>query len=420
VTLGDVHRRHLSSHRCRALAAVAAPAALAWVAGCEFGNTTVPVGRERLVVHAVLNPRQSSQYVLVEQALTGRVTVDRHIPFDPDDPIATGDGIPVLSARVLVINLATGDTAVAFNEGANASDGHMRGVYRVTSGTNPPSTPSNPNPPKYFLPITRGVPYRLVVQSDSALVTGETTIPDALPGPTTPIAATLDADRDTLRLGWIPAIATHRYALEITTPFGGALLFTDSTYVRLSGELRNIFVNRLPRVFVPGFIQDVQLAAVDQNFYDYYRSANSPFTGSGIINRLTGGTGLFGGYVPIETWRIEVTAQDDQPVEGAYVPTSQGRIVGVDTLRLYAYDRTPTGLALSGYIVRRTGDGGDRTSLLGELDGAQVDFVPVHGVSQAPAGPTISGTFGGDSLVLADPTEPGRTVVYRKAVALRH
>ena len=47
----------------------------------------------------------------------------------------------------------------------------------------------------------------------------------------------------------------------------------------------------------PGFRQDVLVAAVDSNFYDYYRTNNDPFTGAGIISRLTGGLGLFGSLV---------------------------------------------------------------------------------------------------------------------------
>ena len=101
------------------------------------------------------------------------------------------------------------------------------------------------------------------------------------------------------------------YAVRIESPFGPFFLFTDSPAIRLTGDLRNLFAGELQRVFIPGFRQDMIIAAVDSNFYDYYRTNNDPFTGAGIISRVNGGLGLFGSMVSINTGTISVTA--DQP-----------------------------------------------------------------------------------------------------------
>jgi hypothetical protein len=163
-------------------AAIVALATLLPLAACDFDKTAVPAGRERLVVHAVLNPRTSEQYILVEQALTGRVAVDTTVVYDPDDPIATGDGVPVTGAEVLLVHAETGDTAVATDEAARLGDGSMRGVYLVVNGPSLRPTLTNPDPPRNHLPIARGNTYHLLVRTPTAQVTGEMTVPSALPG----------------------------------------------------------------------------------------------------------------------------------------------------------------------------------------------------------------------------------------------
>ena len=47
------------------------------------------------------------------------------------------------------------------------------------------------------------------------------------------------------------------YAVRVESPFGPFFLFTDSTAIRLTGDLRNIFAGDLQRVFIPGFRQDI-------------------------------------------------------------------------------------------------------------------------------------------------------------------
>ena len=137
---------------------------------------------------------------------------------------------------------------------------------------------------------------------DGTVVTGTTIVPNS-PLRFTPQALTpFDRDRDTVRLNWTAVKGARTYGLRVESPFGAFQFFSDSTKFTLPGGLRNIFASDFQRVFIPGFQQAVTLYAVDTNYFDYYRSRNDPFTGSGIINRLQGGIGLFGSIATISTY----------------------------------------------------------------------------------------------------------------------
>ncbi len=69
---------------------------------------------------------------------------------------------------------------------------------------------------------------------------------------------------------------------------------------------------------MPGFHQDILVAAVDSNFYDYYRTNNDPFTGAGIISRINGGLGLFGSLVTLTNGTLTVIADQTEPIEGRF------------------------------------------------------------------------------------------------------
>ena len=95
------------------------------------------------------------------------------------------------------------------------------------------------------------------------------------------LSRTINRDHDTLFIQWNRTTAARSYMVRVESPFGPFFLFTDSTAVRLTPDLRNIFSNDFERVFIPGFRQDIVVGAVDSNFYDYYRTNNDPFTGPG-------------------------------------------------------------------------------------------------------------------------------------------
>src|SRR5262249_22663796 len=85
-------------------------------------------------------------------------------------------------------------------------------------------------------------------------------------------SGTFNRSRDTMDLRWEPVLQSRTYALRIDNPFGPFFLFTDTAHLRLNGELRNLFADNLPRVFIPGFRETILLTAVDSNYYDYYRT----------------------------------------------------------------------------------------------------------------------------------------------------
>ena len=74
-------------HPC-ARRAVAAALVVSLLAGCEFGERAIAPGRERPVVHAVLNPARFDQYLLLEHTLTG-VVPTTEATFDIDDPVVS-------------------------------------------------------------------------------------------------------------------------------------------------------------------------------------------------------------------------------------------------------------------------------------------------------------------------------------------
>ena len=154
---------------------------------------------------------------------------------------------------------------------------------------------------------------------------------------------------------------------------------------------------------------------MDSNYYDYYRSRNDPFTGSGIINKLQGGIGLFGSAVSINSRTLDVTQNVREPAfEGTYDVVARPPLLRpvADVLRVFV--ETPGDpSALSGWFMRNPNSGvlegliGSRTNgriVLEFLDNqAAVDTVAV-----------FSGAQLGDSLVGEYVGVPGRVVFRRR------
>ena len=137
--------------------------------------------------------------------------------------------------------------------------------------------------------------------------------------------------------------------LQVATPHGTFQLFNDEADVRLPGALRDDGQRDLPRVFIPGFREAILVAAVDANYFDYYRSRNDPFTGAGIITHLDGGTGVFGAWVPLASHLVEVTADTADPLEGTYRPDTNLLGLTPEEMRLYVGGQDGAATHLSGY-----------------------------------------------------------------------
>ena len=339
---------------------------------CQFDTITVPNGEERPVVHAVLNPWATEQVVLLERTLTGRVTVDEDQPYERNDPIITAGGIPIQNARV-VLYTAAGDSAVATEDTRLRDDGRGAGVYRIGNSAIPHEDGSRTLPGE--LPIVPGGTYRLrITTPDGDIVTGETKLPETQSVPPGVATRFFNRDRDTLRLFWDPVPQSQRYLIRIESPWGPMFLFTDALEARLPGTLRNVFQENLPSVFLPGFRSTVSVAAVDANYFDYFRSANDPFTGTGLISRLDGAIGVFGSMAELYSYRIVVSADTDDPFEGWYEirRTSPG----------------PAPLAMKLYIESKAGE---FTFLTGESFGS--DELPSASVIGLRSGNNLSVAF---------------------------
>jgi hypothetical protein len=278
-------------------------ALVAAVTACDLGTVTVAETIPQVVVHATLNTNAAEQVVLVEHTLTGTITVP-DTGFNPFDPITTGGGSPISGAHVQIIDPAGRSYAGVEDASLSGSNGKGAGVYRV------PLNGSN---------LVLGGQYRLRVETAAGDdVTATTRIPQPQIRSTGGLSRVLNRDHDTLDVRWTAAAGARTYAVRIESPYGPFFFFTDSTHFRVTGELRNPFSPDLERVLIPGFRQDVVVGAVDSNFYDYYRTGNDPFTGSGIINRISGGLGLFGSLVELNTGTLSVTADQTEPIEGRF------------------------------------------------------------------------------------------------------
>lgn len=280
------------------------------LSGCEFATETLPSPPPTIVVHAVLNPDVDEQVILVESSLTGRVAIDTTRRFDPSDPIRSAGGEPLTDAVVRLVRVdgASGDTiGVVARETRRLGEGTGRYVVPHTE-----------------LMVAPGGTYRLVIRTpDGRSVTGETTVPTAAAGWTAGAGsvaqpAILDRSRDTLRLTWDAVRGARTYAIRVDTPNGPWFLFSDSTRFSLSGVLRNFFAPNFPALWYPGFDQLVNVGAVDANFYDYNRSGNDPFGGTGLISSVRGGIGVFGSILPLLRREVTVTERDRFPLDARW------------------------------------------------------------------------------------------------------
>jgi hypothetical protein len=178
--------------------------------------------------------------------------------------------------------------------------------------------------------------------------------------------------------------------------------------VRLTGELRNADLRTLLHVFVPGFPQAVTVSAVDSNFYDWYRSQNDPLTGSGLVNRVRGGLGVFGSLVRLRFDDLRVVAPQTEPVAGNYVFTgSNTERAFTPYLSLEVYVESPAARgdqadALSGrYAVRpRFGYTGCLVcGLLGNTKDGRIELDFVNDWSAADTVEVLTGEIRGDTIV---------------------
>ncbi|MGE5101486.1 MAG: DUF4249 family protein [Deltaproteobacteria bacterium] len=380
--------------------------ALAFVGSCKLGEIAVGKTAPVIVVHSVLNPSFGSQVVLVERTLSGAVTIP-DTSFDPNNPIVTGGGVPVSGALVELID-STGKSAQGVEDVSARTDGRGAGVYRISLGFNGTQT------------LRLGMRYQLHIHTlEGDDVTAFTRVPAPDFTSSGGFTRTFNRDRDTLNVQWSPTPKTRSYAVRVESPFGPFFLFTDSTRFRMTGDLRNLFAGDLQRVFIPGFRQDMLVAAVDSNFYDYYRTNNDPFTGTGIISRVNGGLGLFGALVSLNSGTLTVVANQTEPIEARFRLISAGGTAATVASQFTLYveskaTRSDLPTALSGrYVAPAPTPHGD--GILGQQLGSSITLAllanqlsgdTVDVFTGELRGDTLSGSYrknGGTSVFLRNP-----------------
>lgn len=352
---------------------------VALLLGCEAAPVEVTSPQASIVVHAVLNPDEAEQVVLVESSLTGRIDINDRLKFNPLDPIRTAGGSPINGADVRL--LADGDSV-----GVRAVETLVgtRGTGRYVVA-------------RAQLAVQPGRRYRLRVRTaDNREATGETVVPGAPPGWTAGSGAvaqptTLNRSRDTLTLRWAAVTGARRYALRVEGPYGPWALFSDSTQFTLAGGLRNFFAPGLPSLWFPGFVQRASVVAVDGNFYDYNRSGNDPFGGTGLISSVRGGIGLFGSLVNLLRREVTVTENVRSPLDARWrgvAATGQ-----VSELDLWVDVQGPTVSSVSGREVTPP-----RRFVLGTLRGETLRLVTLAAASSADTVAVFTARVAGDSL----------------------
>jgi hypothetical protein len=373
---------------------------LAATTACAIGELNVPRTQSFLVVHGVLNTISPDQVVLLERSLTGAVNI-KSTTFNPLEPILSDGGVPVSGATAEIIT-PTGQIVAGIEDRTVTANATGAGVYRFRIAG---------------AALLRGQTYQLHMRTrEGEDLSASTTIPDApTPAPTT--TSSFNRTRDTLNLTWPAARELRSYALRIEGPFGPFFLFTDSLHLRLTGELRNLFADRLPRVLIPGFEQGVLVGAVDSNFYDYYRTQNDPFTGSGVISRISGGVGMFAALAPVLRRVLDVTAVRQEPIEARFTYLTQlAGAARTPAIEINLYIESPSQridvpAALSGKyttpLLRTDG-------LLGTKMGTSISLAFLSNQSAFDTLAVFTGELRGDTLVGSYRDRPGPAVFVRR------
>ena len=373
------------------------------VAACALDESVISQSAPEIVVHSVLDPGVNIQELLLERTLTGAIDINDKARYDSLDPINTAGGIPIAGATVVI----TGpDGPITLVERAYVGKGASYGQGRyLMSNTG-------------FKPIRPGATYTLAITTkEGSVVSGETTVPAAVTATTTTNLGTFNREQDTLHLSWKPVSRARTYGARVESPFGAFLLFSDSTHLDLAGTMRNFWASDIQRLFIPGFDQVSTISAVDSNYFDYFRSRNDPFTGSGIINHLRGAIGLFGSSVTIDSRMVRVS----QPVtnaalEGHYVLTGPppNGLGLVDNFTLWIETDAGSSASLSGsYVKRPPPVDGSHDGFGGARDGSRIELQFLNNQDIHNTYNRFVGTWSGDSIIGAYTNGTSR-VVFRK------
>jgi hypothetical protein len=361
------------------------------LAGCELDEVVIPRTEARVAVHGVLSASAPTQVVLLERTRNGSVFL-LGPPFDLVDPVVSDEGIAESGATVR-LTTPSGQTLLAREDKTVRDDGKGAGIYR------------------FALPgaaLERGGAYRLSVRTAKGEeLAAETSVPSGVAAAAAE-QRVFDRTRDTVVLEWPAVPGARSYFVRIETPFGPRSFFTEGTRVRLTGELRNLDAGPLPRVFIPGFPQAVTVSAVDSNYYDWYRTHNDRISGTGLVNRVRGGIGVFGSLVRLRFEEFRVVAPQPEPVAGVFrfVGTQAERIstpyLGLELYVESRAARSDQGDALSGRYARRPSlgmTGCVECGLLGSARNGRIELALLRDWFASDTAEVFTGEVRGDTIV---------------------
>ena len=363
---------------------------LASGSACEIEKVAIPRTEARIAMHGVLSATAETQVVLLERTRTGSVALIG-APFDLGDPLVTDEGIAEMGATVS-LTTPGGATLLAREDNTVRDDGKGGGIYRFTL---PGST------------LARSGTYRLSVRTTKGeVLTAETAVPEGTPA-TTAQPRVFDREREIVEIQWPATARARSYFVRIETPYGPRSFFTDSTALRLGGALRNVNVEELPHVFIPGFPQAVTVSAVDSNYYDWYRTHNDELAGTGVINRVTGGIGVFGSLVRLRFQELTVVAPQTEPVTGTYRAVGPfDELFGTPFLGLELYVESRAARAgqpdaLSGRYEKRLffGETDPIRGLLGSVRNGRIELAFLRLWSARDTIDVLTGEIRGDTIV---------------------
>jgi hypothetical protein len=346
---------------------------------CEIGSTTIPLSEPQIVVHGILDASTPTHTILIEESLTGKSPPGTYSRFDPNNPIVSGNGIPVSGAAVTV----TASDGIVYTAAEARQGGASTGIYVFTAN------------------LLQGARYTLSVKALGKTVTGSTTIPGPAPAGVV-TAVSFNRDHDVLGLPIPDVPATRAYWIRVDALGSSFHIFTLDRNVSLAGDTRNLFSDNLNRVFTSGFEQDLTIAAMDSNVYDYFRSGNDDFSGVGLINHLTGGLGLFGSVATVDRKIVDVTQDDTgDSIEGTYTLRLGGGAATPHTFRVYLDAKAAKeggDDALSGYWLRGSGSTATRGGIHGVRNGTSISWTAFESRSTNDVFATWTGTIRGDTL----------------------
>jgi hypothetical protein len=373
----------------RAVAVVLAACLAA--AACELEKVEIPRTEKFLALHSVLSASAPNQVVLLERTRNGSVRVVAP-SFELESPLGSDTGIAE-SGAIVTMTTPSGETLVAREDNSTLPGAPGSGVYR------------------FMLPgsaLERGGSYRLSVRSrDGELLSAETSVPAGTPA-LLPDSSVFDRAKDAAVIAWPASAGARSYWVRIESPLGPRSFFTSDTSVRLPGGLRNVDLDELPHLFIPGYPQAVTVSAVDSNFYDWYRTHNDALSGTGLIDRVDGGYGVFGAMVRLRYVKLDVVAPQPEPVAGHFVFAGTDEEAGATPyLELWLYvesaaARTDMPDALSGRARRRQTiftPGCFYCGVLGSAKQNRVELNFLRGWSARDTAETFTGELRGDTLV---------------------